>query len=75
MADQRFEVDYLYRDASNYKFRGSFIVDGDLDLEMLRPLLLDGAWFVPERVGLPALRPRETCVPTRAASAGFSSTN
>lgn len=56
---KRYEVGYLYRDEGNYKFRGRFVVRGYLDTEALRPFLFDGQWFVPERVGLPALRPPE----------------
>jgi hypothetical protein len=56
----KYEVSYLYRDASNCKFRGRFVVQGYLDLEALRPFLFDEEWFVPERVGLAPLRPRET---------------
>ena len=59
-ADAKFEVGYLYRDAGNYKFRGRFVVRGRLDIEALRPFLFDEEWFIPERIGLPSLRPRET---------------
>jgi hypothetical protein len=58
--DGKYEVLYLYRDAGNSKFRGSFVLRGQLDLEPLRPLLFDREWFVPERIGLPPLRPTET---------------
>jgi hypothetical protein len=51
-------VSYLYRDAGNYKFRGSFVVDGSFHLDQIEPFLFDSAYFVPERVGLPALRPK-----------------
>lgn len=60
MREARFEIFYLYRDAGNYKFRGSFVVSGDPDLDALAPFLLDRTWFVPERIGLPALRPMVT---------------
>jgi hypothetical protein len=60
MDDEKHEVRYLYRDAGNSKFRGSFVVRGRFEVEALRPYLFDREWFVPERVGLPALRPSET---------------
>jgi hypothetical protein len=50
-------VCYLYRDASNYKFWGHFVLDGAITRDDLVPYLADGEWFVPEMVGLPALRP------------------
>lgn len=49
------EVSYMYRDASNYKFHGSFIVDGELSNADLEPYLFDGESFVPTEVGLPHL--------------------
>ena len=60
MDGERYEVRYLYRDAGNSKFRGSFVVRGHLNLESLRPFLFDHEWFVPERIGLPPLHPAET---------------
>ena len=50
MGSEKYEVRYLYRDATNYKFRGLFIVAGYLDLECLRPFLFDREWFVPEGI-------------------------
>lgn len=54
------QVTYLYRDASNYKFRGDFCVLGKLCVEELKEYLFDGEFFIPERIGLPALRPEVT---------------
>lgn len=51
----RTRVEYLYRDASNYKFYGDFTVDGELGKADLEPFLFDGEWFVPMAVGLPHL--------------------
>ncbi|QKV17137.1 hypothetical protein [Oricola thermophila] len=51
----RTRVEYLYRDASNYKRWGEFIVEGKLRKEDLKPFLFDGEWFVPTEVGLPHL--------------------
>lgn len=43
----------MYRDASNYKFLGDFIVDGQLEDINLRPHLFDKeGHFVPHEVGL-----------------------
>jgi len=52
-------VCYLYRDASNYKYWGYFVLDGSITRADLQPYLIDGEWFVPESVGLKALRPNE----------------
>jgi hypothetical protein len=52
-------VEYLYRDASNYKFRGSFDVLGTVALAELEGYLFDGYGFVPEKIGIDALRPRD----------------
>lgn len=52
---------YLYRDASNCKAREDIILVGELtsDLEArLRRCLIDGEYFIPEKVGLPSLRER-----------------
>lgn len=46
------EIRYMYRDASNYKFHGSVIVDGELSASDLAPFLFDGEFFVPHEVGL-----------------------
>jgi hypothetical protein len=48
-------VEYLYRDASNYKFRGEFVVAGTLTREDVEPHLFDRGWFVPTQIGLPHL--------------------
>ena len=56
---QNTEVTYLYRDTSNWKFWGTFVVKGMLQREELDPYLIrvpwmpsDIAWFVPNVVGL-----------------------
>lgn len=53
-------VSYLYRDASNYKYRGDFHVLGEIEIDELRGDLFDSEFFIPERIGLPALRPEVT---------------
>lgn len=54
------EISYLYRDASNYKFRGAFCLLGEFRLEELGDCLIDGEFFIPEKIGLIALRPEPT---------------
>lgn len=49
------KIDYLYRDASNYKFHGSFIVRGLMSRKQLEPFLFDGEFFIPTMIGLPHL--------------------
>ncbi|MCO5088437.1 MAG: hypothetical protein M9883_16430 [Methylobacteriaceae bacterium] len=51
------EVHYLYRDASNYKFWGSFIVSGAFSTAKIERYLIDGEFFVPKAIGLPPLVP------------------
>jgi len=45
-------ISYCYRDASNYKFWGEFVVGGHLSRSQLQPYLFEGDWFIPEKVGL-----------------------
>jgi hypothetical protein len=52
-----FEVSYLYRDAANFKCRGSFVVKGPLSLGELTPYLIEEEHFIPELVGIPSLTP------------------
>lgn len=52
-----FEVTYLYRDAANFKCRGSFAVKGPLALDDLYPHMIEKEFFIPELVGIPALTP------------------
>lgn len=50
------EVNYLYRDAANYKLYTSVIIPGVLSNEqerVIRGCLFDGEWFLPAQVGLP----------------------
>jgi hypothetical protein len=46
------KINYLYRDAGNWKFRGSFIVGGVLARQDLEPFMFNIEWFVPHQVGL-----------------------
>jgi hypothetical protein len=52
-------LSYRYRDASNFKANGEVLLSGELTTELRRRLqasLLDGEYFIPEKVGLPSLR-------------------
>ena len=49
-------LEYMYRDASNFKFHERVVVAGELTMDDLRPYL-DEEYFVPEDVGLPHCRP------------------
>ena len=46
------KINYLYRDASNWKFRGFVVVEGIISKEMFGPMLFDTDQFVPHEVGL-----------------------
>lgn len=50
-------VEYMYRDASNYKEVGRFVLGGRFDVSMIEPFLSDRKFFIPERVGVKALVP------------------
>lgn len=52
-------VQYIYRDASNYKEFGEFVLDGDFALSAVQDFLSDGEFFIPERVGVKSLVPIE----------------
>ena len=51
-------LEYLYRDASNYKQHGSVVLQGGISLKDIRPLLIDGEYFIPSQAGLPDLQHR-----------------
>lgn len=46
------EVEYMYRDGSNYKFHGSFIIEGELKKDDIKEYLHDFEFFVPHEIGL-----------------------
>ena len=54
------ELEYFYRDAGNYKFRGAIVVSGKLLLEQLKPFLFDQTYFIPRVVGMECLIPVHT---------------
>lgn len=45
-------IKYMYRDASNYKFVGDFIVQGELSATDIEKYLHDSEFFIPHEVGL-----------------------
>lgn len=53
------EITYLYRDASNYKFWGSFVVSGRFYPAEVEQFLFDREFFVPQKLGIPSLTPKE----------------
>ncbi|MDX2208041.1 MAG: hypothetical protein SFU57_10385 [Gemmatimonadales bacterium] len=58
MPSSRCRFEYLYRDASNYKAWGSVLLDGQATSATeaaIRARLIDGTWFVAERIGVPTL--------------------
>ena len=53
------KINYLYRDASNYKVYNEAVINGILSVEDIETILecrFDGNWFIPRRVGLPEKR-------------------
>lgn len=52
-----FEIRYMYRDAGNYKFRGSILIYGEIKFADIEPHLLFGEYFIPQEIGIPDLRP------------------
>ncbi len=60
---QNTQIDYLYRDGSNYKRFNSVIIRGLLTEEMrkrIKKCLDSGEYFVPRQVGLPEIRVSDT---------------
>ncbi|HBB67911.1 MAG: hypothetical protein A2X28_04030 [Elusimicrobia bacterium GWA2_56_46] len=49
-------LEYLYRDASNYKQHGRVVLQGVISLSSIRHLLFDKTYFIPSQVGLPDLQ-------------------
>lgn len=53
------KIEYLYRDADNYKVRNECVIEGTLTQEQKQQILdcrFDGEWFIPHMVGLPEER-------------------
>lgn len=54
------KIEYLYRDACNYKAWQEVILAGEItedDTQKIASSLEDGTYFIPEQVGLPLVRP------------------
>jgi hypothetical protein len=52
-------LSYRYRDAANYKAHGAVLLSGEATSDhhrRLRESLIDGEYFIPERVGILSLR-------------------
>ena len=51
-------MEYLYRDASNYKVQNAIVVDGTLTQSQIETICktLNDDRFIPEQIGLPANR-------------------
>ena len=49
-------IEYLYRDASNYKQRHDVVLDGEIAESDIRHCLWEGEYFIPSLVGLPDLQ-------------------
>jgi hypothetical protein len=59
MENQFSVIEYLYRDASNYKAWGELLIKGvfsETDINLLRSCLYDTEFFVPEEVSIPPLQ-------------------
>ncbi len=53
------QINYLYRDASNYKKHQSVVVEGTFTDEQMKAIdksLSEGLYFIPRQVGLPEER-------------------
>lgn len=50
-------LNYLYRDAGNYKFRDSVCIRGRLNMEFIEPYMIERVYFIPSKVGLSSLVP------------------
>lgn len=56
---QTTRINYLYRDASNYKKLNYVIVPGRYSDEQIQAIissLFDGGWFIPSKVGFPEVK-------------------
>lgn len=50
------KIEYLYRDADNYKVWNECVIEGvltDVQRQIIKNCLLDGEYFIPSAVGLP----------------------
>lgn len=54
---EKYELEYLYRDGGNYKYRGYLILDDFIDIESIKPFLIDSVYFIPSSIGMKSLAP------------------
>lgn len=52
-------IEYMYRDAGNYKFYGEFCVSGLLTMHEIAQYLIHGEYFVPTEIALTSLVPEQ----------------
>ena len=52
-------VEYMYRDAGNYKFYGSFTLSGILTMAEIEMYLIHREYFVPTEIGLNSFVPEQ----------------
>lgn len=57
-------IEYMYRDASNYKQYHSVVIEGELTWAEIEPYLDKGEYFIPGQVGLPELQWRFPSFPS-----------
>jgi hypothetical protein len=48
-------IKYMYRDASNFKQFGEFVIDGTIELSEIDQFFWESEFFIPERVGVKRL--------------------
>ena len=48
---------YMYRDASNYKWSHTIVLEGTIRRENIQNYLIDGEFFLPRDIGLKCLTP------------------
>jgi hypothetical protein len=61
MATGHCVVEYRYRDGANYKQHQDLLLVGDVDpsdVELIKRVVGENGWFIPEQVGLPSLQRR-----------------
>lgn len=46
------EVTYCYRDGSNYKYFGQFVLDGEFSVSQIEPYPFNGEYFLPHEVDM-----------------------
>ncbi|MGK2959566.1 MAG: hypothetical protein ACSLFB_14500 [Acidimicrobiales bacterium] len=52
-------IQYMYRDAGNYKFYSEFCLSGILTLSEIKPYLIHSEYFIPNEIRLVSLVPEQ----------------